>query len=708
MNNKKKSTLILTLTRFSTGCSLSILAIYNPSVYAQPSGISSQGVTGGLVIPSAEVLPAGSFALTYGNYQEPQLGPARSSQNNLSFGMGLLPQLEFFGRFANYTDPLPGSIIFAGGPRDLSANVKLQLPTPWAKGPKVAVGVNDLSGGAVFFKSGYVVASDQYGPLGVTLGYARGSAGNTAKPTFNGAFGGLDFRIGGTGLSALAEYDGQQKHTGMRWQSEPLELLGRARAVGSVQRSFGAVTPAGLNADGSSFAVSLIIPLGQNEQRVADFKPATHQVLPPLDAKPSSDGFQPTAEDRMTSLRKALVAAGLERVRVGLRESLLGQALIIEYENHRYAHNEADALGIVLGLGAELAPAGTQRVQAVTFKGGLRLYETSVGVGVYRAFLRDGPAQHVRDSLNWDRLPEDSSAHTRWLDAAPTASSRVRVEIKPDFNYTLGTEVGAYDYALAANVQVSAPLWAGGRLHTSTLIPIANSSNMEPGAVFDVSLQRKGLKTVALQQSFWLDQHVLSQVSVGRFHYDTWGAQGEAMAFVPGTDNTVHLRGAAYRDAPGGLAGKDRAFAASYRHMLAPAMSLEAGVQRFSDGSTGPSVEWTRWFGDVAVQIFYRKGGTRQFAGLELSLPLTPRQGMTPGPVFLTGTPHFSPGIRTRLTTANQAANLVQASAVRDLRLEADLGSEQLNGGRANQRYFSQQVFRMREAFTRYALPSLN
>ena len=137
-------------------------------------------------------------------------------------------------------------------------------------------------------------------------------------------------------------------------------------------------------------------------------------------------------------------------------------------------------------------------------------------------------------------------------------------------------------------------------------------------------------------------------------------------------------------------------------------MSLEAGLQSYSDGSSGPSVEWNRWFGDVAVQLFYRKGGERQFAGLQLSFPLTPRQGMAPGPVFFSGASQFAQGIRTRLTTAVQAANLVQPSAVRDLRLETTLDTEQLNAGRASQRYFSEQLPRMKEAFFRYARASLN
>lgn len=680
------------------GWSLVLSALCVKPVLAQHPGVSTLGVTGGLVIPSAEVLPLGTLAFSYGNYQEPQLGTAFSTQQNLSFGLGLLQNVELFGRFANYNTPVPGSIILANGIRDLSANLKVRLPTPWTTGPRIAIGVNDIAGGAINFKAAYVVASEQFGPLGASLGYAKGSAN---LPTFDGAFGGLSLRMGDTGLSALAEHDGQQKHAGLRWVSPQLTWLSQAQIAATVQRSFGAVAPSGLEANASRFAITLQVPLqtpqeGSLEKR--DFKPAPADALPDIDAKPDPLAMQPTPDDRLDALRKALVAAGLEGVRVGLRSNM-GSVLVVEYENHRYAHNEADALGLVFGLGAEMAPPGTKRVLAVTFKQGLRLYETSAGVAEYRTFLRDGPASHVRDSLVWDRQPSDRSEQTRWIDSAPSATSRVRIEVKPDLNYTLGTEVGAFDYALAANIKLMAPLWKGAQLYTGFMVPVDHSDNMDDGAVFSVLRQRGGLKTVALQQSFWLGERVLSQVAAGRFHYNTTGVQAETALFMPNSDDLLRLRGAGYNQNPGALAGQDLALAASYRHMLTPSMSLEAGVQRFSDGSRGPSIEWNRWFGDVGVQIYFRKGDDAKFAGLQMSFPLTPRKGMAPGPVFFTGTSQQVQGIRTRLTTAGQPANLVQPGAVRDIQLETSLDATQLNAGRLSRDYLVSQLYRMREAF---------
>ncbi|MBE0626750.1 MAG: YjbH domain-containing protein [Burkholderiales bacterium] len=684
---------------------LSLCALANAGARAEGLGVSSQGVTGGLVIPSADVLPLGTMAFTYGNYQEPQLG-ANSTRQNLSYGVGLLNHVELFGRYANYLEPKTGLFI-RGGASDISANVKLELPTPWRTGPKLALGFNDFVGRSrAVFTSNYLVATDHYGPWDITVGYASGTppAGvRNSPPTFDGAFSGVQWRLGDTGLSALAEYDGRQKHAGLRWHTPPLAALGQAELVASLHRSFDASTPTGVSANASNFALSLVIPLGVDRAKTAACEPEQLQELPALDAQPDPHALQPTPEDRLASLRQALVAAGLERVRVGLREGAWGTSVVVEYENHRYAQNEVDALGLVFGLGAEMSPPGTQRVHAVTFKEGLRLYETSVGVTAYRQFLRGGPAGYVTNSLIWDRVRPDLAAQTRWIDAVPAAFSRVRVEIKPDLAYFIGTEVGPNDYALAANVQAIAPLWSGARLYASYLVPLANSSNMDDGGVFASSRQEQGLKTAAVQQSFWWwDRRVLANVSAGRFYYDTLGVQGEAAVFVPGSDDWLRLRGAAYKDAPGGICGQDRAYAASYRHMFTPTMWLEAGAQRYSDGSNGPSVEWTRWFGDVGVGLFYQKGGDNQFVGLQLSFPLTPRRGMAPGPVILTGPSQYVQPIRTRLSSGGGQGNALQPGAALDLKLDTSLSLDLLNAGRLSQAYFTGQVYRMREAFFLY------
>jgi hypothetical protein len=666
---------------------------------AQGLGITTQGASGGLVIPSAEVLSLGTMALTYGSYQEPQLG-VYASQRNMSFGIGVIPHVEIFGRFADYTNPVYGSSI-SSGLRDLSGNAKLQLPLPWSEIPKIAIGKNDLAGGAVLFRSQYIVASERYDALNLSLGYAQGQSQNalSTRPAFNGLFYGATWHLKDSGVSLLAEHDGQQNHAGVRWTLPPLESLGNIQVVSSLHKSFGAITPAGLSANALDFSLTLRIPLGENDARWSSFKPNTTQVLPPVEHFAIPVETKYLAENQLATLRNELKDAGLERVRVGMSST----SLVVEYENHRYGQNEADALGIVLGLSSEISPSVAQKIHAVALKEGLPLYETSVDINSYRNFLRDGDTSTVQKNLHWQHLAENKNSNTIWLNSEPSYKSPLRIEVKPDLNYTLGTEVGAFDYALASNIQGIAPVWQGGRIYTSFILPLAHSPNMNAGNIFENLRQPTGLKSAALQQSFWLGNHILGSFAAGRFNYDSLGLQTEATVFMPWSDDILRFRETRYSTPPTGIAGQSDAIAVTYRNMLTPNMWLEGGVQRYSDGNKGPSVGWTNWFGDVGIQLFYLKGGNHQFAGMQLTLPLTPRQGMSPNTAFLTGEGHYSQGIRTQMTTKQNPANLLQPATVQSIQLDTSLDTQWLNAGRLSQAYFIGQLHRMRESFYTYA-----
>ena len=682
-------------------------------------GIASPGATGGLTIPSAYVLDSGDLALSLGDYQEPKLGTF-SRKRNYSLGIGLMPGVELFGRLADYQNPRPGvsTGLNINGPRDISANVKWQLPIELEGLPKLAVGATDIGGGAVYFKSKYAVASDDYGPLRWSLGYARGTPARGqagGARVLDGMFGGAELKLGSSGATLLAETDGTQRHAGLRFYSEVLPWLGDGQLVGTLQRSFGAATRVGRAADATSLNVSLLVPLGTGDQtrQARAVSVATAKPLPPLapmlpaGAAPVEAGMVATAQDRLDTLARALRATGLDRVRVGM----LGDQLVVEYENRRYLQNEADALGVVLGLAAERAPAGTARVHALTLKAGLAVSETSVEVAGYRSFLRDGDASRVKDTMGFSRLPGYDEAAVQWAAGEAGAGRRqtwLRVELKPLLNYTLGTEYGAFDYSLAAQVRSTASLWKGAEVYADVVQRAAHSDNMEPGRIFASSLHRNGLKTVALQQSFWLGPRWFTSVGAGKYNHDDRGAEGESIVFLPWNEDTLHLKGSHMRHQADVLPNFEEAVAASYRWKFNTHTWVEAGYQRYTDRSTGPALTFTRWFGDVAVQLFARRGGNNSFVGLELSLPLAPRQGMAAGPLQITGTPRYAQSIRTRLTNASNSGNFVDNAAVRPVDLSYKPEVELLNSGRITPADIRGQVQRMRESFYLYAREQIN
>ena len=681
----------------------SMVTLTAGTVCAQALGVASLGATGGLNIPSAYVLESGDMALSLGSYVAPRIGPY-GRKLNYTLGFGLFPGVEVFGRFAEYTNqrPLPPGAFNAFGVRDISANIKWQLPLDIPGLPKLAVGATDLSGGAVYFSSRYAVASDEYGPLRWSLGYGKSPEGRAkGAKVLDGAFGGAEFRLGSSGASLLAETDGVQRHAGLRYYSERLPWLADAQLVSTVQRSFGGIDRTGRAADATSFNVSLVLPLNANDRVRKARADAVPKPLAPV-ATGNNGGMVATAEDRIETLARTLRASGLDRVRVGI----LDHEWVVEYENYRYLQNEADALGIVLGLAAEHAPAGIERVHAVTRKAGLVVLETSVDVAAFRDFLRDGDAARVKDSMHFGPLAGDGAAAVRWASGAAGAAQRrswLRVELKPLLNYTLGTEYGAFDYSLAANVRGTASLWKGAEVYTDVVQRLNNSDNMEPGRLFAGLRQRDGVKTLALQQSFWLGQRLFTSVGVGKYNYTDRGAEGESILFLPWNEDTVHFRGSYQRHQIDVLPKFEEAYAASYRWKLNSLTWVEGGYQQYTDRSRGPALTMTRWFGDVAVQVFARKGGNSTFVGMELSLPLTPRQGMGAGPVQLTGTPRYGQSIRTLITNSSNTGNFVLPDAVRSVNLNYKPEVELLNSGRITPDYLKDQAQRMRESFFLHA-----
>lgn len=685
---------------------VSLLLWSGQPALAQGLGVASIGAVGGLHIPSAYVLGTGDVAASLGN-EDPALGTYYNHHRNYLVGFGLGGGLELFGRL-NHNQNLPNkqanSAELIGG--DLSASLKWQLPIEAAGLPKIAVGLTDHGGNAaVYFRSTYAVASDELGPLRWSLGYARSAP--TVMPNaarvLDGVFGGAELRLWDTRATLLAETDGTRRHAGVRYYSPVMPWLGDAQLVGTVQRSSGGPEPKGHPADATSINLTLVVPLqtddAAREQRSRSAIQA-HKALPAL--AESSSAQAPTSAERLANLFAALRASGLERVRVGT----IGTDLVVEYENQRYLHNEVDALGVVLGLAAEHAPAGSQRLHVITRKAGLVVFETSVSVPSYRAWLRDaGESAAVQATLGFGRLPGYDAASVQWAYDNAQSATRLRVRLSPLLSYTVGAEVGLFDYSLGLQARASAPLWAGAELYADVVQRIDNTINMEPDRPFANLRLRNGLQTLALQQSFWWGPRVFASVGAGLYQYNTVGAEGEATVFVPWNADSVHLRGRVVHHTDSNpVLGADNAGSASYRWRMTPTTWVEGGLNSYTDGSKGPSLGVTRWFGDTALQMFARKGGGNTFVGLELSLPLTPRQGMGAGLAQLSGNPRYVLPIRTLLTSATDKANTQKPGAVRPIDLSYKSEVELLNSGRDTPDYISTQLPRLRESFYQFGL----
>ncbi|HEY5798840.1 MAG TPA: YjbH domain-containing protein [Burkholderiaceae bacterium] len=703
--------------------------------------------SGGMTIPDGRTLPDGTAVVGFNNTLEPQFY-RYARADNYQFGIGLFRYLEISGRLANFPSDPDGTI----GVRDLSANIKLSLPKLLRYQPDIAIGANDVGGGAPYFRSRYIAVSEAFGPLRLTVGAARG------EPYLSRVFGGAQLHIGTSGLSVLVERNNQAYYGGVRYGSAPIAALGDARVLVTGQRSFGAHAPDGGKFVTSSLGLNLVIPLGPNTRHatrpvaVADSEPlwtpppqyaaqagdvaprenaangqatgtwrspaasASASTLTPVPLTPvpaltpapaltSVPALTPVHALTSASTRQLLQAAqaqlagaGLERLRVGIG----GDTLIIEFENHRFNRNEADAIGLVLGVGAMLAPPGVQRIAAIAKKANAPLYKVAVEQADYRQFLRDGDSGAVRPGLTFQFRPSEDG-NVQWLDVSESAHGLSRIRIDPVLTKFVGTEIGVFDYSLAANVQAFVPLWKGAELSTSYVATVAESDNFAPG-LLDYARQPTGLRTALLSQSFWLSDRTLNVLSVGKFMGNGRGVQNETVYFVPGRDDQVRLQYTYIRH-PNTIssARETKSGSLSYLWNYQPLnVSIEASYVRYAGQDRGPTVQASRWFGDVQAQVFIRRSNIETRIGFGLAFPLTPRAGMRPGWTHLEGASGFPARLETKWARSGEC-NCITTGVVQEIPLIYSSRSHFLNQGRIGKDYLLSQLQRMREAVLVFA-----
>ena len=658
--------------------------------------LNGTGVVGGLAIPDARSLGNGTLALGLGNPREPQA--VQRSQRSVSYvlGVGLAPGLDVVGRLAEYSTR-DATGLALGGISDLSANIKLS--TPIGRGeqaPRVAVGVNDFQGGAVNFRAAYAVATQPWGPWSFTLGAGSSQARQTAgtRRPLDGIFGGLDYRLApsarlGT-LTLSAEHDGRQPLAGARWVSAPLPALGGTQFTASAHRT----ARRGHMPGATAFAFFVAVPFDEDRT----------DAPPPPATAPAATGVPPAVTDsapaRLGRLKDTLVALGLEKVRVGRADD---GAWIVEYQNHRYGRNELDALGLVLGHAAEAAPAEVRDLVVTTLKTGQAVLSVEVAAAAWRDYVREGRAGSVHETLKAHRGGRLDSRRVDWVSDQPGPATAMQIRLWPDLRYAVGTEYGAFDYSVAARTSVTVPLWAGAQLLANAMTRVAVSDQATPTGAFAALRQPEGLRALALHQTLWLGRHVMLGGAAGVFEYDAPGVEGEALLFVPGRDDVLRLRGRELVTQPNMPQGADFQQWISYRWVPGGTawtrnVWVEFGAQRYADRSHGPMLTISRWWGDLGAHLVYRKGGERQFAGLELSVPLTPRAAPQTGPVQILGASQWRQGLRTRITDKHSAGNWVEPNSVREYAPAWDLDSRSLDAGRLAPAHLRAHLPRLREA----------
>jgi len=670
-----------------------VFALSFSSAKAQVTTLTQAGYTGLGITPNAHLIDWGRMEATYDRQLPGLLDP---SGHNFVLGFGLLPNLELVGRLATSSMDRNCFIEGCGNIRDLSASGKVAIGLDAANRFRAAVGATDVGGAATHFRTYYGVLTLNEGPIEASAGLARRSAARaTAMSPLHGPFAAAAWQ-------PLPWVRGQLEYTdGNAWAGvrlfAPKAWLpeGWTAHVGSNHR---------LNDNkltrGTWLTAGLSIPLykvpalpGSGPKAPAPALSGAQRPLPvyeartlppeppaqppgataPAPARPAPVPPAPVGDADLDRLAAALEAKGLEDISIG---RMPDGSVAVRANNGAYQWNSADALGAALGAIARTL--GEHRA-------GYRLILTQrqtplVAVTGQADCLRDWIAGEAAACAAGQLSTPGTGALEPLHDGAAWAVRNakpgwqtVRVSVGPVLRTSIGTELGALDYSAGVNVGLQLPLWAGASVEWRRNVPLAHSSDYEGSGAFAPWRVRSETERLAFTQTLrlpverwlapgddlkarrWGLAAVTAQASVGRFDGTFDGAHG-ALRWEPGEGRhrlgaeTGWLRNDRFGSDPLAVGPRTaKPLLASYRYHVTPTRTyLEATAGQFLYNDRGIQFGLRQWFGDVAVRAYYRRTSfegapTRQFAGLELSLPIGPRRDAAIGRhLQVGGTPRFS------------------------------------------------------------------
>jgi len=585
------------------------------------NSLSVWGLPGLIHVPTATMVPPGSLDVAYNTARDPKVFPGVDRQKNFNFAFGFLPRVTIGGRGTVATNThLPEDPTRALGndlARDISANAQFLLLEDKSWWPGVAVGLQDVGGGATFFRSGYVVLSKSL------FGRVRGTVGiGTGPDVLKGPFGGAEVALNRF-VTLLGEYDADNFNAGVRLfpLPEKWEAYGLPRPTVDVLWQKGQHVSWGINFRSVLGEAKF---QAQREAR-ADKRYSRRSAM--LLAETS---LQTVIEQ----LQAELLERGLENVRITVARLEAGMTVVVEYENRRYNRNELDALGLVLGLAAFRTPPLITQMRVIVKKVNVPVLDISTSVEAFLAFVNEQMSAealaqqlHITQEVRWPlpTLRPEATTDIRnrsWL--------KFDLFIEPRIETQILTEVGVADMRFSLLPDAFIQLTPGMVVNARGAIPVTKTADF-PGELGDPAVDRVLLhQAVRLPLGTWSRWATgLTQLSIGRFSQEEVGIADqtaltllEGVLFVKGTLARV---GSSYSNL-------DRSVVLANGRVRYPPWDLTLSVTagRFLDQDRGVAADLSRFFGNTELGVFFRHTDNGSLAGLRFAVPLTPAQELPP------------------------------------------------------------------------------
>lgn len=679
----------LTLVNKKTFVFLFIAPAISVSQVVSPNGFSGSGV-----VPLATVISSSTATLSF----DPTLPGADNTKGyNTQIGLGLYDGLELIGRLA--TNDQRCNMFKAGACpantiRDFSASLKWSLPLDWLKqnNAHLALGVTDVGGAASYFKSYYAVASKEIGPFELSMGQGKAMA-NYAL--LNGTFGGLTYRP-------------------VKWLDLNVQKVGpNSWAVASVKSEIPYTQLSGyitLNQRLTDAPVTEKQWVGVGVSMSLDGT-ARRKIASQQNTSGQAPGGKSIANLRPEDLYGLLQMNGFYKPHISENQ----KQLKLEIENTAYAWNTVDAVGVALGvLAATHGNVNGQTFELKVNSRGISQVVVTGDVPCLKRWLEKGEvcgSLSIRSGLqragNNEGFSENNKSHLLDLE---NWSLRPELIISPTVISSIGTEYGSFDMDGGININAVLPLWTGATLETNQIKPLGvGTRGFEQGSVFYASrLKPSKSRTLFHQLVNMPSINTQARLSVGTA-YTTW--DGHQVETSTQSDNGRHrlgLTAGSFKNVTLINNNQKNYELATYRYSHDDRMTTvsELTAGKYWGGDKGWSIGQRFWHGDTALNIYLRRTRMTEsaplvsFAGLQFSIPITPRVNKGMQHLALRGTNQWTYTLESRVF---ERENLLTGGYGEVPRIGDSL-TQTFNRDRNSTRYLESSLIRAKSAFNELSL----
>ncbi|RXJ71506.1 hypothetical protein CS022_20645 [Veronia nyctiphanis] len=667
------------------------------------TSFAQTGYTGVLRVPNASTLDFGEVSTAWHHEDNINFKTRYGigAHNTILFGLGILPGVEF--TVQNTYKRFDGDTGYGDASSDLSFSIKASTENWFPSSPlSVAVGMQDAGGIANYHDNTYGVASLTYSNIKISAGYGKSNKRNQMGINFlSGPFGGIEWQATDW-LQLAGDYDGTGYNAGLKLFTPKGLLPFQAEASAKLQAYSNSATT---NRDNRYVGIELRVPfrLSDSQQKYSRH----HQIQTPrteLESYPtiSSENIAaPKGMERIINtdvgelktniIKTTLSQYGFQFVREHHGDTVYSVA----FENSTFNHNELDAIGVALGL---ISKYESGKFQVFLLNNKLPMLEVTGDGKTVREFLA---GERASSELNYDTFNTLRKYRAvNWAKNEKELSFSAitpKINLSPSLLSTAGTEFGVFDYSLALATNLVVDIWPGGSLDIRHMTPVATSQDVRDYWWHPITPHERGIDRALFHQAFDLPYGIFSQFSVGKTYKDYHGVLNETQWQSPSGRHKFTLTTGSFSQEKTGKEATP--LLRSYR-FYAPELDWAIEVQNgeYWVGDAGYSIKSHHWFGDLRVTLEAHRSG-EDYAGMNLSFPLTPRKEMKPKIVQITGIDQWQWGYHTKISGTD---NRITQNAIWEPTLQHDIDRRYFNRDRLSPLYLKSHEGRMREAFMEF------